>query len=165
MKFEFELQPVLDHRAALERQQQVLVAKARAARDAVEAKVRALQAELIADRAAQREVAAGDGSGRVAVESVRLAASASMHAMVKLQRAAIELAGAQQRLAAAQTKLLAARVARKGVDVLKQRRRVRWVREQDRRENAALDDLNTMRAARADEHTQGGRPAGPAGEV
>lgn len=148
MRFEFSLQPVLDHREALERQQQVAVARARSVRDAAEAKVRALQNELLAERATQRQVAAGDERGMVAVERVKLAASASLHAMVKLQRAAIELAGAQQRLSATQVKLLAARVARKGVETLKERQRRRWLMEQDRRETAAIDDLNVMRAGR-----------------
>ena len=61
---------------------------------------------------------------------------------------AIELAGAQQRLSATQVKLLAARVARKGVETLKERQRRRWLMEQDRRETAAIDDLNVMRAGR-----------------
>lgn len=152
--FHFSLQPVLDHRAALERRQQITVAGLQRARDAVEAKVRQIQAELTADREAMRLIAAGDAQGRVAVDQIRLAASASMHAMIKLQRAAIELAGAQQRLAAGRTKLLAARVARKGVDVLRQRQHSQWLRDEHRREDRVLDDLNVMgagaRAADAD---------------
>lgn len=145
--FRFSLQPVLDHRAALERRRQIAVAGLQRERDAVEAKVRQIQAELTADREAMRTIAAGDAQGRVAVDQIRLAASASMHAMIKLQRAAIELAGAQQRLAAGRTKLLAARVARKGVDVLRQRQHAEWQREERKREERSHDDLNVMSAA------------------
>ncbi len=153
-RFEFSLEPVLDQRIALERQAQVVVARLQMVKDQIEERVRRIQAELAGDRESMRHIAAGDEQGRVAVDQVKLAAGASMHAMIKLQRAAIELAGAQQRLAAGRAKLMAARVAKKGVEVLKQRQFEAWKREQDRKETAALDDLIVMRAGRGE--TDGG---------
>ncbi len=160
-KFEFSLEAVLEQRGLIERRQQVVVAQLQAARDQAEARVRALQGAMTTDREAQRRLAKGDAGGRVAVDQVRLAASASMHALVSLQRAALALAGAQQRLGAGQDRLRSARVERKGVEVLKQRQFDAWKREQARREAAELDDLVVMRAGRADGRES---PPGGAGE-
>lgn len=140
--FAFHLQPVLDHREVIERQHRVAVGRLQRARDQVEERVRRLQADLAGDREQMRALAAGDARGIVAVDRVRLAAAASMHGLIRLQRAAIELAGAQQRLAAGRSKLLAARVARKGVGVLRERALWAWKQEENRKESAALDDIS-----------------------
>lgn len=169
-KFKFTLDPVLKQRTLLERRQQIAVAHLEQARLRAEAEVRRLQSAMSVGREAQRRLVAGTegaeasstsgrpesgrdaGSGgavgvpvRVPVEQVRLAATASMHALVSLQRAALALAGAHQRLEAGQERLRTARVARKGVEVLKQRRFDAWRAEQARREDLALDDLVIMR--------------------
>ena len=81
---------------------------------------------------------------------VRLAANASLHGVVELQRAAIELAGLGQRLSRARAELMKATVARKAVELLKKRRYEAWKRERDRRENAELDDLVVMRHGAAE---------------
>lgn len=80
------------------------------------------------------------------MDEVRLAAGASLHGLVRLQRAAIELAGAHQKLGKARHVLLRAAVDRKAVELLRTRERAEHLRRMARRESDELDDLTVMRA-------------------
>lgn len=157
-RFVFELQAVLEDRERREQARRRLVGELEARRTAIEARVRQVQEAAGTQRESLRELVGGGGAGdgtmeaaggrRVAVDRVRMQATASLHAVVTLQRAAIELAGVERRLGAARAELLAATVARKAVEALRARRFAAWRREEQRRENSALDDLNVMRAGR-----------------
>lgn len=152
-KFVFELESVLEQREREERVRMKAVGELEAQRLAIEARVEQIQGGLRAGREEWRAALSGgrdgaaDGTGAASLQlvGVRLAANASLHGVVELQRAAIELAGLGQRLSRARAELMKATVARKAVELLKKRRYEAWKRERDRRENAELDDLVVMR--------------------
>ena len=150
--FVFELESVLELREREEKVRMKAVGELEAQRLAIEARVADIQASLRAGREEWRAaLSGGDGEGgergaaSLQLVGVRLAANASLHGVVELQRAAIDLAGLGQRLGRARAELLRATVARKAVELLKTRRYEAWKRERDRRENAELDDLVVMR--------------------
>lgn len=147
-RFHFELEPVLEQRARVERLRQQRVATLEAQRLGVEDRIRGVQASLSRDRQALRDLLRpGAGKGE-ALTPVRLAARGSLLALQQLQAAAIELAGVHQQLHSARKQLLDAAVARKAVEMLKAKRRAAWVRERNRLETLELDDLTVMRHAR-----------------
>lgn len=152
--FQFELQVVLEHRERLERARQGDVARVEAERLAIEARITGIQAAMSAGRKEVRDALAGS----VHIGAARLAANASLHDLVKLQRAAIELAGVHQRLGAARRALLKASVDRKAVDTLRAKRLAEYRRALEKREVAELDDLMVMRGGgnRGDEPIGGG---------
>lgn len=153
-KFVFELESVLEQREREERVRMKAVGELEAQRLAVEARAGEIQAGLRAGREEWRAALSGggDGAGAASLQlvGVRLAANASLHGVVELQRAAIDLAGLGERLKRARAELLRATVARKAVELLKRRRYEAWKRERDRRENAELDDLVVMRHGAAE---------------
>lgn len=148
--FQFELQSVLEHRERLERLQQGEVARIEAERLAVEDRIRAIQEEMNLGRRELRDSlsggAGGSSGGAVGITQVRLAAGASLHNLVRLQRAAIELAGVHQRLGKARRQLLKLAVDRKAVELLRARRHAEYVRRMARAEQNELDDLVVMRS-------------------
>lgn len=150
-KFVFELEAVLEQRADAERRSRLEVAQRQ--RDLLSLQERAAEVQRAIDSEREEMRSAMQGAGaRASIERVRLAAGASLSGFVRLQRLALEAAGAQARLEASRRKLIAAAVAKKGIEVLKQRRYLRWKMEMDRKESAMLDDLVIMRHARgADE--------------
>lgn len=143
--FEFDLQAVLDARVAQERRCQVVVAGIERRRAELEERIREMQRALVGSREDLREHL-GASAGAVDLRGVRLQASASLGLLGKAQRAVFELAGVHRRLDAARLDLLRAATRRKAVEALRDRRLEAWKREQKRREDAALDELNVMRA-------------------
>lgn len=153
--FQFELQIVLEHRERLERARQGEVAAIEAQRLALESRIRAIQGQMAAGRRELRMQLSGEspaaaggggGEGALAIGAVRLAANASLHDMVRLQRAAIELAGVHQKLAKARQTLLKASIDRKAVQTLRTRRYNDYRKRLARHEADELDDLMVMRA-------------------
>lgn len=146
--FQFELEPVLEHRRRLERERQGSLARAQAERLAIEDRARRIQAMIASGKQAAREaLAPGAAPGGVAIAVVRFAAHGSLHLTVQLQRLALEAAGVQQRINAARGELLRATVARKAVETLRERRYKLWFEAERRRESAELDEINTARAS------------------
>ena len=153
-RFVFELESVLKQRRRAERTRQQHVAGIETQRLALEERLRQIQRRMAEGKRELRDVLAGRPReeatcASVPIDSVRLAANASLHAVVLLQRGAIELAGVHQRLSAARRVLLQAAVARKAVETLRARRYAEWRRTEQRRETNELDDLVVMRAGRA----------------
>ncbi|MFN0011075.1 MAG: flagellar export protein FliJ [Phycisphaerales bacterium] len=153
-QFVFEFDTVLELREREEKMRMRAVGELEAQRLAVEGRVEALQAGLRAGREEWRDAVSGRGGGgagggALSVIGARMAANASLHGVVELQRAAIELAGLAQKIGRARAELLKATVAKKAVELLKRRRFEAWKREQDRRETGLLDDLVVMRHGRA----------------
>lgn len=175
--FVFELDAVLEQRHREERLRQREVSELERARLAAEQRVRELQRRMTAGRSELREILiaglAGEpgpaptpGAGvTVRVDGVRLAANASLHAVVLLQRAAIDLAGAHAKLAAARQRLLAATTARKAVAMLRARRYEEWRQAIEKREEAEADDVRLMRAARAGNGVPAGLPGARGGST
>jgi flagellar export protein FliJ len=157
-KFVFKLQPVLDQRTRQEDARKRELGDLERQRLDVEARLRGLQSQIAQARADLRSrLNAGPDThdaetpGRrvVGVSDVRLQASASLHLSQSAQRTAIELAGCYQRSEAARTRLLAAMTGRKAVQILRERRLEEFKLEQTRREAAQLDDIVSVRSARA----------------
>lgn len=144
-RFVFELEAVLEQRAEAERRAKLELGRRQRELAAIRERAEELQRALESERRGLRQALDAGPGARVSLEDVRLAAGSSLGGAVRLQRLALEAAGAQSRLEAARSGLVRAAVARKAIEVLKQRRYARWRQEQDRREVAALDDLMVMR--------------------
>jgi flagellar export protein FliJ len=152
-RFIFPLQALLEQRESVERTRQLAVAAIERERLALEAQVASCQQQIKSHKSDLRDLLSGEVAGAqtggVDTRTVRLQASASLHAQASAQRLALQLAGAYRRLQSAQVELRKATTARKAVEVLKSRRFEAWKREQNRRETSALDELATMAAGRA----------------
>ena len=75
-------------------------------------------------------------------------ANASLAGMRDAQRVVLELSGIHRRLQSVMAELRAASRDRRAVEILKERRFEDWRREQDRREQAELDEIAVIRGSR-----------------
>lgn len=148
--FVFELQAVLDHRTAVERQRQRDVAALEAQRIGLEEEIRGYRMRIESAREELRRALGSerDRGGSADLLAARREAAASLHLIARAQQAARRLAGVLSRLDRARAELIRATVDRKAVEALRQRRLQAWKSERQRRESAALDELNVMRAGR-----------------
>lgn len=143
-------------RHCAERDAQVAFSAIDRERVAIESQIRGFQRTIVGFKRDLRGALAGEAGAEGAVGApvtlvdVRLQASASLMMMGKAQVAVLKLAGVHKRLEAARAQLLEAARARKGVELLRERRYEQWKRELAKREAAELDDLTTMRAGRDD---------------
>ena len=143
-KFRFELQAVLNARLRAEELQQRRVAELEASRRKLEDGLRARQARIGESRAQLR----GRLMGAIDPSMLRGQANASLAGMRDAQRVVLELAGIHRRLQSVMAELRAASRDRRAVEILKERRFEDWRREQDRREQADLDEIATIRGSR-----------------
>ena len=143
-KFRFELQAVLNARLRAEELQQRRVAELEASRRKLEDGLRARQARIGESRAQLR----GRLMGEIDPSMLRGQANASLAGMRDAQRVVLELAGIHRRLQSVMAELRAASRDRRAVEILKERRFEDWRREQDRREQADLDEIATIRGSR-----------------
>lgn len=148
-RFIFELEAVLKQRLAEEREHQLRVADLEREKSQLESHIRDCQRGLAQEREELREQLAG-GAATLDLRGVRFQAGASLRLVALAQRAVLQLAGAHKRLDAARLLLLRASMRRKGVEMLKERRLEEWKLQQKKREEAALDELNVVRAGRPD---------------
>lgn len=148
--FVFELEVVLEQRRRIEKDRQRALGEVLSQRVAVLQRVEDVYASMRTGHDELRTILRPE-AGLVPIDRVRRQASSSLHAIVLVQRAAIELAGINKRIEAARAELLKASISRKAVETLRDRRYRAWKLEQDRREAAALDDLNVMRHGRREE--------------
>lgn len=148
--FIFELQAVLDHRTAVERQRQRDVAALEAQRVGLEEEIRGYRMRIESAREELRRALGSEqgGPGSADLLAARREAAASLHLIARAQQAARRLAGVLSRLDRARAELIRATVDRKAVEALRQRRFEAWKSERQRRESAAMDELNVMRAGR-----------------
>lgn len=148
-RFVFTLQALLDQRLHAERQKQLALAAVERERGAIQDAIRTCQSQLAAYKEDLR-ARLGPGSFAAAdLKGVRLQASESLHTQMRAQRLALQLAGLLKRIDAARAELREATTRRRAVELLKQRRYDAWKREIARREGIELDEIGTMRAARA----------------
>lgn len=146
-KFRFKLDPVLSLRERIERDRQAELAGVQAERQALEDQLRAIQ-EQIRDGKNQWRSSL---SGQVDARAARQTAVASLLLQSRAQRVVLQLAGVHKRLEAARLKLVEASKSRRAVELLKERRFSEWERAISRAEDAAVDDLAVIRAARKEE--------------
>ena len=143
-KFRFELQAVLNARLRAEELQQRRVAELEASRRKLEDGLRARQARIGESRGQLR----GRLMGAIDPSMLRGQANASLAGMRDAQRVVLELAGIHRRLQSVMAELRAASRDRRAVEILKERRFEDWRREQDRREQAELDEIAMIRGSR-----------------
>ncbi len=148
-RFIFELEAVLKQRLAEEREHQLAVAALEREKSLLESSIRAHQRELSIERDELRDQLAS-GPATLDLRGVRFQAGASLRLIALAQRAVLQLAGLHKRIDAARLKLLEATMRRKGVEMLKERRLEEWKLRQKKAEDAALDELNVVRAGRPD---------------
>jgi flagellar biosynthesis chaperone FliJ len=160
-RFKFGLQRLLDHRERIEQEKQKAVAELERQRVLLEGRIREHQRAIVETRSQLRHALLGERLGApevvpahlrgrelVSFQDVRAQAAASLGLVMKTQQLAIGLAGLHRRLDAARLELLKAATDRKAVELLREKRRRRWMEEENRRETAQLDDLSSARAAR-----------------
>jgi flagellar FliJ protein len=145
-RFEFTLQAVLDHRERIESEKQRRVAELERQRVRLEEVIRECHRGIVREQEAARSLAR---EGDIAGMCRQTGAITRLH--TEAQRGVIELAGTHRRLDGARAELLEATVARKSVELLRDRRYEAWKREQDRKEQAAIDELAVLRAAWKDD--------------
>jgi flagellar protein FliJ len=148
-RFIFELEAVLKQRLAEEREHQLAVAALEREKSLLESSIRACQQDLAVERDELRDQLAS-GPATLDLRGVRFQAGASLRLIALAQRAVLQLAGLHKRIDAARLKLLQATMRRKGVEMLKERRLEEWKLRQKKAEDAALDELNVVRAGRPD---------------
>lgn len=155
-RFRFNLEHVLEQRLRVERDAQVEFARIDRERVALESQIRGYQQTIVGFKRDLRDALSGDshqpmeGGAPITLLDVRLQAGASLMVMGKAQCAVLDLAGVHKRLETARANLLDAARARKGVELLRERRFDLWKRELAKKEASELDDLATMRAGRND---------------
>jgi flagellar export protein FliJ len=161
-KFVFNMQLVLEQRIRIEEQRQLIVAEFEKQRLEIESRIRGYQRGIYAakqdlrDRLnAQQEsmgepFTPGSSRGGISLSEVRMQANASLQLVTRAQQAVLELAGVHKRLDMARLELLKAAADRKAVELLRAKRLQEWKDQQQRFENAELDELTVMRHARND---------------
>jgi flagellar FliJ protein len=143
-KFKFSLEAVLKHRRMVEEQCQRDLAEAMSQRVALRDELRRLQ-ETISE---SKRALSGGLVGAVNLESIANFARYSSQATQRARGCVMKLAGVEKTIEAARQKLLAATRARKALDLLRDRRHEQWVRDEDRRETAVLDEVAMRQHAR-----------------
>lgn len=154
-KFRFELDAVLEQRRRAERDRQLIVAGIERERLELETAIRERQEGLTRERGEMREHLRSLGSGRKGAVAgvsmlmpVRQQAAAALRLQADAQKLVLRLAAVHKRLEVARRELASAMAARKAVEMLRQNRWDAWRREQDRREQTALDEIATIASAR-----------------
>ncbi len=151
-RFIFTLAALLEQRKHVERSHQLAVAAIERERAQLESRISSCQQQIRSHKFDLRNLLSGENleanQRGVDTRTVRLQASASLHAQAGAQRLALQLAGVYRRLETARNELRRAATARKAVEVLKDRRFEQWKMEQNRKENAAMDELAIIAAGR-----------------
>lgn len=143
-KFRFKLDPVLTMRERIERDRQSELAVIQTERQKLEHQIRDIQDQIRAGKDEWRASLSGQVDARIA----RQTAVSSLHLQARAQRLVLQLAGVHKRLETARLALVEASRERRAVELLKERRRSEWERAISRAEDAAVDDLAVIRAAR-----------------
>ena len=135
--FVFKLQSLLDLRLREEETAQREMSLLMREKSEIDERLRRHQMAIEDGKQALRE----DLVGIVDVRRLRLQTHAAFGVMRDAQGAAIALAGLARKIENARILHQAARAKRRAVELLKEKRHAEWLREQDRREVALLDEL------------------------
>ena len=139
-RFVFKLEAVLKQRRLIEDQRKKTLADLLRRRVELENDIRSMQQAITDDK----RTMSGSLIGRVDVARIRQHA---LHVNQVTRRAlahTVQMAGLHHHIDNARTALLAAARNRKAIELLRERHHQRWLREQDKREAAALDELATQ---------------------
>ena len=143
-RFRFALEGLLKARRADEQREQRAVADVERERLFLEDRLRRQQHAIASGRQSLRDSLVGS----VDAQMLRLHAASTIQQMRQGQRLALELAGVHRRLEAARQTLVEAARARRAIELLRERRFEQWKAALDKAEDAALDELAVIAAAR-----------------
>lgn len=135
--FVFKLQSLLELRLREEHSTQRDMALLMREKNAIDERLRRHQRAIEDGKQALRD----DLVGMVDVRRLRLQTHAAFGVMRDAQGAAIALAGLARKIENARILHQAARAKRRAVEMLREKRHAEWLRQQDRREVALLDEL------------------------
>lgn len=143
-RFTFKLEPLLTQRKQVEeRAQQALADLLRQKLD-IEGELQRHQQAITDDKRTMADALVG----RVDLSRIRAHATQVNRMTLAAQRSAFQLLELNRRIEQARVELAEAMRQRKAIEVLRDRQKARWAREQARRETAALDELAVQRYAR-----------------
>ncbi len=144
-KFTFKLEPVLKQRQREEDQRQRDLAKLLRRRMILESQLRQMQQTIIESK---RQLG-GVLSGRVERDRVSRFARYSGQVTQRAHAIVRELAKLEKYVVSARDALLEATRNRKAMQLLHDRQYARWKQQQQRREDARIDEFNVQRYARS----------------
>ncbi len=145
-RFVFELEAVLRHRRAQERERQIALARLEAERRRLDEAISSCQDELDLERAELRtQFIAG---GTLDIRGVRLQSATSLRIHARAHQSVVMLAGVLRRIDGARKDLLEASRRRRAVELLREKRYAAWLDGLKRKEAGAIDEIAVMRAAR-----------------
>lgn len=139
-RFTFKLQAVLDQRLHVERERQCKLADAQRGVVGIEKELAAAEASLTGEGL---KLSRGRVDARMLTAQARFS-SAMRQKMARLREALI---AAQREQEAAQGELVEASKARKVMEKLREKQEARWNEDQQRKEDAAADDVAQRHAA------------------
>ena len=136
-RFTFKLEPLLKVRRAEERRHQVAVAEVANRIHALEEEIRRGQAQI----AVARDELRSGLTGTLHAHELRMHATAALQHLRRTQRLLPDLAANHRELEAVRADLVEAARRRRAIELLREQRYERWKGEQQKLENAALDEL------------------------
>lgn len=143
-RFVFKFEALLKHRQTVEDQRQRELAQHLRAQMILQSQLRTMQ-QTIRDSKQQL----GQGLvGKVDLSAISQFAGFSGHTSLRAQQIVVRLAEMQKDIDEARRNLLEAARHRKALELLRDRERDQWRREQQRREDLELDELANQRYAR-----------------
>ena len=143
--FQFKLEPLLRHRLATEEQYQRELAGQLQQRTNLHDELRQMQQTISTSKSDLR-----DGLlGRVDLEHIAAFTWYSRHVTQRAHHMVVQLASIEKQIATAREKLMESIRARRVLELLREKQFVQWQLEQQRREDAELDDLALQRFIRS----------------
>lgn len=143
-RFQFKLQPVLRQRQIIEDQRRRDMAEVLRRKTQLLDQLREFQQTI----SASKQDLGGSLVGRIDMDRVSQFARFSSQAGLRARQVVGALAVVEQQVQAARARLVEASRARKAMELLRDRYREQWQREQDRRETATLDEIAVQGHAR-----------------
>ena len=148
-QFQFNLEPVLKTRKAAEQHHQRIVATLETKRRELEERLIRLQRAIEEGRLGLRHQL----SGPLAMADLRAQAGSVTHARRGADAIARELGVLMKQMDDARAKLRDAMARRRAIELLKERRLHEWTLQMNRVEQAAMDELAVINAARREMHS------------
>ena len=143
-RFTFKYQTLLEHRHALEEQRQRELAQQLRGRMILENQLRQMQETI---RESKRQLGAGL-VGRVDLDAIGRFAGFSGHSSLRAQQLVLKIAEFEKRVDAARTALQDAMRQRKALELLREKHKDAWKRDQAMREALELDEIATQQYTR-----------------
>ena len=144
MQFVFKYQTLLTHRRNLEDQRQRDLAQQMRTRMILQNELRNMQGTI---RDSKRQLGAGLG-GRVDVAAISQFAGFSGHTTQRAQQIVLRLAELEKKVEHARSQLLEATRHRQALELLQEKHREAWLREQRRREALEMDEIAAQQYTR-----------------